>query len=55
MENVWHYLRENTLCSLVWDSYEAIVEACTTAWHFLINDPERIRSIGTRKWACVSV
>ena len=55
MENVWHYLRENTLCSLVWDSYQAIVEACTTAWHFLINDPERIRSIGTRKWACVSV
>ena len=55
MENVWHYLRENTLCSLVWNSYEAIVEACTTAWHFLINDPERIRSIGTRQWACVSV
>ena len=55
MENVWHYLRENTLCSLVWDSYEAIVEACTTAWHFLINDPERIRSIGAREWACVSV
>ena len=55
MENVWHYLRENTLCALVWDSYDAIVEACTTAWHFLINDPERIRSIGTRKWACVSV
>ena len=55
MENVWHYLRENTLCSLVWDSYEAIVEACTTAWHFLINDPNRIRSIGTREWARVSV
>lgn len=55
MENVWHYLRENTLCSLVWDSYQAIVDACTTAWHFLINDPERIRSIGTREWACVSV
>ena len=55
MENVWHYLRENTLRALVWDSYDAIVEACTTAWHFLINDPERIRSIGTRQWACVSV
>ncbi len=55
MENVWHDLRENTLCALVWDSYDAIVEACTTAWHFLINDPERIRSIGTPKWACVSV
>ena len=55
MENVWEYLRANRLCALVWDSYEAIVEACRTAWHFLINDPERIRSIGTREWACVSL
>ena len=55
MENVWHYLRENTLCALVWDSYDAIVEACVAAWHFLINDPDRIRSIGTREWARVSV
>jgi hypothetical protein len=55
MENVWHYLRQNTLCSLVWDTYEDIVDACTTAWHFLINDPQRIRSIGIRQWACVSI
>ena len=55
MENVWHYLRENTLCSLVWDTYEDIVDACATAWHFLINDPQRIRSIGTRDWACVTI
>jgi len=54
VENVWHYLRENTLCALVWDRYDAIVEACVTAWHFLINDPDRIRSIGTREWARVS-
>ena len=55
MENVWRYLRENTLCSLVWDTYEDIDDACTTAWHFLINDPQRIRSIGSREWACVSI
>ena len=55
MENVWHYLRENKLCALVWDSYDAIVEACDTAWQFLINDPDRIRSIGTREWTRVSV
>ncbi len=55
MENVWEYLRANRLCAVVWDSYEAIVEACRTAWNFLINDPERIRSIGTREWACVSL
>jgi hypothetical protein len=30
----------------VCDSYEAIVAACKNAWDFLINDPDRIASIG---------
>lgn len=55
MENVWEYLRANKLCSLVWDSYETIVQACKRAWDFLITDPGRICSIGTREWACVSL
>lgn len=55
MENVWEYLRSNKLCSLVWDSYEAIVGACKRAWDFLVTDPDRIRSIGIRKWACVNL
>lgn len=55
MENVWHYLRENILCSRIWDTYDDIVDACSTAWRFLIDDPNRIRSIGNRKWACVSL
>jgi hypothetical protein len=54
MENVWDYLRGNKLSGLVWDSYEAIVEACRQVWLFLMNDPERIASIGTREWACVN-
>ena len=54
VENVWEYLRANKLCGLVWDTYDAIVEACRLAWEFLINDPDRIRSIGTREWASVS-
>jgi putative transposase len=55
MENVWDYLRQNKLCPLVWDTYDAILEACKNAWNFLIDDPQRIRSIGTRTWACVNV
>ena len=55
MENVWQHLRGNKLCALVWESYDAIVDACATAWNFLINEPERIRSIGIREWACVSL
>lgn len=55
MENVWDYLRQNKLCAQVWDTYDDIVQACKKAWDFLINDPDRIRSIGTRDWACVNV
>ena len=55
MENVWDYLRQNKLCSLVWDSTEAIIDACEAAWNFLVKDPGRIRSIGARQWACVSL
>ena len=55
MENVWAYLRANKLCALVWDSYDAIVEACSNAWRFLVSDPKRIQSIGLRNWASVSL
>src|SRR3984885_613225 len=54
MENVWDYLRQNKLCAQVWDTYDDILEACKNAWNFLIDDPDRIRSIGTRDWACVN-
>jgi hypothetical protein len=55
MENVWEYLRANKLSRLVWDSYQDIVAACKEAWDFLIDDPDRISSIGTRAWASVNV
>ena len=38
MENVWDYLRGNKLSHTVWDTYEAIVQACANAWRFLIDD-----------------
>ncbi len=55
MENVWDYLHQNKLCALVWDNYDDIIDACKTAWNWLIADPARITSIGTREWACVSL
>ena len=55
MENVWAYLRQNKLSALVWEAYDDILDACQSAWRFLINDPDRIRSIGSRKWAKVNV
>jgi hypothetical protein len=55
VEKVWDYLRQNKLCALVWDTYDEILEACATAWNWLIDDPERIGSIGSRDWACVNL
>ena len=55
MENVWDYLRQNKLCATVWDTYDDIVEAYKTAWNWFIADPDRIISIGSREWACVSL
>jgi len=54
MENVWAYLRQNRLCKQVWKTYEDIVDACHGAWNFFVNDPERVKTIGSRSWACVS-
>jgi transposase len=54
VENVWEYLRQNKLAHRLYDSYEAIVEACCTAWNDLIATPERIVTITRRNWANVS-
>jgi transposase len=54
VENVWAYLRGNKLSNRVFETYDAIVDACCDAWNWLAAQPERITSIGTRAWACVS-
>ena len=51
MENVWRYMRDNWLSHRVWDSYDAIVEACCGAWNTLMRVPEQIASITKRSWA----
>lgn len=54
VENVWEYLRGNQLSNRVYESYDAIVDACCNAWNALIADPNRIASIATREWARVN-
>lgn len=54
-ETIWQYLRQNQLSNRVFDSYEAIVDACCDAWNALIAEPGRIRSIATRPWASVTL
>jgi len=50
-ENIWQYLRQNYLANRVFETYDAIVDACCDAWNKLIAEPERITSIATREWA----
>lgn len=52
-ENVWQYLRNNKLAIRVYDTYDAIVDACCQAWNDLIAFPERLASITSRDWAQV--
>ena len=53
VENVWEYLRANKLSMRVWDSYDAMLQACSDAWNWFIADPDRIRSKTQRPWASV--
>ncbi len=54
-ENIWEYLRSNILSHQVWETYDAIVDACCDAWNGLMRTPEIIRSIATRVWAQVEI
>ena len=54
-ENVWEYLRGNALSHQLWETYEAIVDACCDAWNGLMRTPDIVRSIATRKWAQVGI
>ena len=51
VENIWEFLRHNDFSNRVYETYEAIVDACCIAWNKLIAAPERIRSIAERDYA----
>ncbi len=54
VETVWQFLRQNRLSNRVYDTYDAIVDACCDAWNALMAAPERIASLATRHWAQVN-
>jgi hypothetical protein len=55
VENVWEFLRANQLSNRVFDTYDAILDACCDTWNALIADPQRIASITQREWAQVNL
>lgn len=54
VENVWEYLRQNKLAIRLYETYDAIVDACCQAWNDLTATPARIASITRRDWARAS-
>lgn len=52
-ENVWQFLRQTKLSNRIFDDYDAVVTAACEAWNSLIADPDRIKSIASRKWAII--
>jgi hypothetical protein len=55
VENVWQFLRQNQLSNRVFDTYEAILDACCDAWNAFLAVPQRVRSGTERPWAQVIV
>jgi len=51
LENIGQCPRQNYLANRVFDTYDAIVDACRTMRNHLAADPPRIRAIATRSWA----
>ena len=51
VENIWQFLRDNWLSNRVFKSYNDILDHCCFAWNQLIDQPWKIISIGTRRWA----
>ena len=54
VENVWEYLRGNQLSLRLWNSYDAIVDACCSAWNAFVADAARVASVTKREWATVN-
>jgi transposase len=51
VENIWQHLRANKLSNLVFETYDAIIDAACAAWNWLTDQPATITSIGLRDWA----
>ena len=51
VENIWQFMRDNWLSNRVFQSYDDILDHCCEAWNKIVSQPDRITSIGNRKWA----
>ena len=52
-ENIWQYLRQTYLSNRVFQTYDAILDACQDAWRKLLAEVGRIMSVAAREWATI--
>jgi transposase len=50
-EQVWRQLREDAWANRSFENYEAIVEACCSAWNRFTDHPGAVKKLCTRAWA----
>jgi transposase len=50
VERIWLYLRERFLSHRLFETYEAVVEACCRAWNDLVAQPGRLLSLTAFPW-----
>ena len=51
VEQVWQWLKSRYLSNRCYNSYDQIIEAICHAWCCFAEQPDLIKSIGTRDWA----
>lgn len=51
VEQVWQQLRDNWLANRCFSGYEAILDACCTAWNWFVDTPNRVHKLCSREWA----
>ena len=54
IEQVWSWLRQHHLANRCFESYEAIVDACSDAWNDFISDKVRVSKMCSRNWAVLN-
>jgi hypothetical protein len=49
-EKIWQYLRDNYLSNRIFKDYDAVLDACQSAWNALVAMPDRIKSVAAKSW-----
>ena len=50
VERVWLYLRERFLSLRLFETTDAIIDACCDAWNRLTAEPDRLKSLCAHSW-----